>query len=143
MSIITALFAGRCTCGAFFLAGARVRWTKTAGVYVCSACALKTLSRASLTVRGVECTVVVKGRDSVASRVSVQINSAELFDMGALHFDVEGKLAGIGANSALGRGDLAGYVGTAREAAMTALADLEPVNAEDEIDRAAYEAQLR
>jgi hypothetical protein len=139
MSLITAKFAGRCSCGASFKAGARVRWHKGAGVTVCGACSLKTLSKTSTTVRGVACTVVVKGRQGIASRVSVAINTAELFGVGALHFDVEGNLAGIGAHSALGRGDLAGYVGIAREAALAAL---EPVDAGDEADRAAYEASI-
>lgn len=119
--MITAKYNGRCSCGARFNAGARVRWARGAGVTCCPSCKLTVLDRREITVRGVSLHLVVKGRGTVPTVVSVGVNSAELSGCGAIHVHRDGT-ANVGAASPMVRADMCDYLPHAREAALEVFA---------------------
>lgn len=117
MRTITAKYSGRCQCGARVNVGDRVKWARGSGVQVCKACSLRVMHRETVEPYR----VVVKGRDGQPSKVSVGVRTPMLHGQGAIHFDTEGKLTGVGAHRAMVRTELASHVPRAREAAMAVL----------------------
>ena len=125
MATITAKYNGRCNCGAAVKAGDRVKWTRAAGIMVCKACTTKVLKRETVTLHGVRLRVVVRGRDGVATKVGVEVHTMELTGTGCIWLRPDGALIGIGATNALTRGDLADYIGLARQAVVAVFQPVE------------------
>lgn len=117
MTVITTKFPGSCSCGARVAAGSRVKWSKTAGIAVCGACAPKTLAKGQVEHNGTTYSVVIKGRNGRVTSASVGVCTMELVGNGALHFAADGSLKGIGAGSPVVRADLAHYIDGAKAAA--------------------------
>ncbi len=116
MAVITTKFAGRCNCGAPVAKGTRVRWDKLNGIHVCPACTVKTLAKASVKVGSTSYFVAVKGREGRVTGASVSVNTAELSGAGAIHFNADGTVRGIGGTPSV-RADLCDYIAGAKAAA--------------------------